>query len=118
MKVTATEAKNRFGALCAQAKSAPVFIEKSGRIDSVILSIEDYRRANPSPAANAPSLSPEAQRFYEENKDWIDRQNDIVAKHGLWSDGLVDWLSDGSNPDSDHAQAELASESRLQSASV
>jgi hypothetical protein len=29
MRVTATEAKNRFGSLCAQAKREPVFVEKA-----------------------------------------------------------------------------------------
>ena len=36
MRVTATEAKNRFGSLCAQAKREPVFVEKAGHIDTVI----------------------------------------------------------------------------------
>lgn len=40
MRVTATQAKNRFGSLCAQAKREPVFVEKSGQIDTVILSAE------------------------------------------------------------------------------
>lgn len=31
MRVTATEAKNRFGSLCAHAKREPVFVEKTGR---------------------------------------------------------------------------------------
>ena len=35
MQVTATEAKNRFGAICAHAKHEPVFVEKDGRIDTV-----------------------------------------------------------------------------------
>jgi prevent-host-death family protein len=43
MRVTATEAKNRFGSLCAQAKREPVFVEKAGQIDSVILSAEQYQ---------------------------------------------------------------------------
>ena len=42
MRVTATEAKNRFGSLCAQAKREPVFVEKAGQIDTVILSAEQY----------------------------------------------------------------------------
>ena len=42
MQVTATEAKNRFGYICAQAKTEPVFIEKDGRIDSVILSVQQF----------------------------------------------------------------------------
>ena len=37
MRVSATEAKNRFGSLCAQAKRAPVFVEKAGQLDTAIL---------------------------------------------------------------------------------
>ena len=43
MRVSATEAKNRFGSLCAQAKREPVFVEKAGQIDTVILSAEHYQ---------------------------------------------------------------------------
>jgi PHD/YefM family antitoxin component YafN of YafNO toxin-antitoxin module len=42
MQVTATEAKNRFGAICASAKKEPVFVEKDGRIDTVILSAQQF----------------------------------------------------------------------------
>jgi hypothetical protein len=38
MRVTPTKAKNRFGSICAQTKRGPVFVEKAGQIDSVILS--------------------------------------------------------------------------------
>ncbi len=38
MRVTATQAKNRFGAICAQAKAKAVYVEKDGRIDTVIVS--------------------------------------------------------------------------------
>lgn len=38
MRVTATEAKNRFGSLCAQAKRGPVFVVRAGQLDSVVLS--------------------------------------------------------------------------------
>ena len=40
MRVTATEAKSRFGSLCAQAKREPVFVDKASQIDAVILSAE------------------------------------------------------------------------------
>jgi hypothetical protein len=30
MQITATEAKNRFGSICALAKRGPVFVKKSG----------------------------------------------------------------------------------------
>ena len=43
MRVTATEAKNRFGSLSAQAKREPVFVEKAGQLDTVILSAEHYQ---------------------------------------------------------------------------
>ena len=43
MNVSATEAKNRFGSLCAQAKREPVFVEKAGQVDTVILSAEHYQ---------------------------------------------------------------------------
>ncbi len=42
MQVTATQAKNRFGAMCAQAKTEPVFVEKDGRIDTVIVSAKQF----------------------------------------------------------------------------
>ena len=42
MQVTATQAKNRFGAICAQAKTRPVFVEKDGHIDTVIVSAEQF----------------------------------------------------------------------------
>jgi PHD/YefM family antitoxin component YafN of YafNO toxin-antitoxin module len=42
MRITATEAENRFGSLCAQAKRQPVFVEKAGQIDTVILSAEHF----------------------------------------------------------------------------
>ena len=42
MQVTATQAKNRFGAMCAHAKTEPVFVEKDGRIDSVIVSAKQF----------------------------------------------------------------------------
>ena len=44
MRVTATDAKNRFGALCQQAKLAPVVVEKAGQPDTVLLSYAHYQR--------------------------------------------------------------------------
>jgi PHD/YefM family antitoxin component YafN of YafNO toxin-antitoxin module len=40
MRATATEAENRIGSLCAQAKREPVFVEKAGQLDTVILSAD------------------------------------------------------------------------------
>jgi antitoxin (DNA-binding transcriptional repressor) of toxin-antitoxin stability system len=38
MQVTATEAKNQFSKICAQAKIEPVFVYKNGKPVSVIVS--------------------------------------------------------------------------------
>ena len=50
MRVTATEAKNRFGHCLSQAKISPVRIEKNGRLEALIVSAEQFadleRRAN------------------------------------------------------------------------
>ena len=43
MRITATEARNRFGSLCAQVKRGPMFTERAGRIDTVILPVEAYQ---------------------------------------------------------------------------
>ena len=40
MQISATQAKNRFGAICAEARIAPVYVERDGQIDTVILSIQ------------------------------------------------------------------------------
>ena len=42
MDITATDAKNRFGQVLEQAQKRPVFIEKSGRRHSVVMSVELY----------------------------------------------------------------------------
>ncbi len=97
MDVTATEAKNRFGQVLEQAQRGPVFIEKSGRRHSVLLSVEDYDRlvaaSQPQPAADTPrpTLSPEAVAFYEQYKDWVDMQNELVEKYGVFGEEYRVW---------------------------
>lgn len=52
MRFAATEARNRFGSLCTQAKREPVFVKKVGRLDLFILSAEHFQalpgRAGPA----------------------------------------------------------------------
>lgn len=38
--------QNRFGAMCTHAKTEPVFVEKDGRIDTVILSADHFDALN------------------------------------------------------------------------
>jgi PHD/YefM family antitoxin component YafN of YafNO toxin-antitoxin module len=81
VRVTATEAKNRFGSLCAQAKREPMFVEKAGQLDTVILSAEHYlalqaRQDNASRAARK-------KAFEAEFGDWIAAQNAHVESRGI-----------------------------------
>lgn len=89
MRVTATEAKNRFGSLCAQAKRGPVFVEKAGQIDTVILSAEQYEalRADHDKAARAARK----KAFEAEFADWIAAQNARFASHGIPGAELRPW---------------------------
>jgi PHD/YefM family antitoxin component YafN of YafNO toxin-antitoxin module len=89
MQVTATEAKNRFGYVCAQAKQSPVFVEKDGRVDSVILSAEQFDAL--LSAGQKKSLTQRKKEFNETYKDWIAQQNQHFEQHGLWCEGLVAW---------------------------
>ena len=89
MRVTATEAKNRFGSLCAQAKREPVFVEKAGQIDTVILSVEQYQalQANHDRASRAARK----RAFKAEFADWIAAQNARVESHGIPGAELRPW---------------------------
>ena len=89
MQVTATQAKNRFGAMCAQAKTAPVFVEKDGRIDSVIVSAQQFEAL--SAAAQSTSLAQKKKQFELAHEAWIHEQNARIEKAGLWCDDLRVW---------------------------
>lgn len=89
MQVTATEAKNRFGQLCAQAKAAPVIVEKDGRPDSVILSYADYQAL--TAASRQQTLAQRRKAFNEAHKEWLAEQNRDFEHNGLWCQGLVAW---------------------------
>lgn len=89
MQVTATEAKNRFGHICAQAKTAPVIVEKDGRPDSVIVSYADYQAL--TAAAREKTLAQRRKAFNETHKEWLAEQNRDFEQRGLWCEGLVAW---------------------------
>jgi prevent-host-death family protein len=89
MRVTATEAKNRFGSLCAQAKRGPVFVEKAGQLDTVILSAEQYQalKANNDKSSRATRR----KAFEAEYGDWIATQNARLETHGIPGADLRPW---------------------------
>jgi PHD/YefM family antitoxin component YafN of YafNO toxin-antitoxin module len=89
MPITATETKKPFGSICALAKHEPVFVEKAGQIDTVILSAEQYRvlQANQSSS----SLAARKKKFEAEFGDWIAAQNHWVEKQGIPGADLRPW---------------------------
>jgi PHD/YefM family antitoxin component YafN of YafNO toxin-antitoxin module len=89
MQVTATQAKNRFGAMCTHAKIEPVFVEKDGRIDTVIVSAQQFEALQ---SAGQPKTLAQRKRVFEQtHKAWIDEQNTRFEKSGLWCDDLRVW---------------------------
>jgi len=89
MRVTATEAKNRFGSLCAQAKREPVFVEKAGQIDTVILSAEQYETLLGAQGKSGRAARKKA--FEAEFGDWIAAQNDRLDTQGIPGEDLRPW---------------------------
>ena len=89
MQITATEAKNRFGSVCAQAKKEPVFVEKAGQIDTVILSVDQYRALQAN--QHTDSLATRKQQFESEFAQWITDQNAWVDAHGVPSADKRPW---------------------------
>ena len=89
MQITATEAKNRFGSICAQAKKEPVFVEKAGQIDTVILSVDQYRALQAN--QNTDSLATRKQQFESEFAEWITAQNAWIEAHGIPGADLRPW---------------------------
>ncbi|MDO9438036.1 type II toxin-antitoxin system Phd/YefM family antitoxin [Hydrogenophaga sp.] len=89
MRVTATEAKNRFGSLCAQAKREPIFVEKAGHIDTVILSVEQYQSLLTNREKSTRAARKKA--FEAEFGDWIAAQNDRVETLGIPGADLRPW---------------------------
>jgi len=89
MQVTATQAKNRFGAICAQAKTKPVYVEKDGRIDTVIVSAQQFEALQT--AAQSKTLVQRKTQFEKTHKAWIAEQNSRFEANGLWCDDLRVW---------------------------
>jgi prevent-host-death family protein len=89
MRVTATEAKNRFGSLCAQAKREPVFVEKAGQLDTVILSAEHYQALQAG--QSRVGLAARKKAFEAEFAEWIAAQNALAEAHGIPGADLRPW---------------------------
>lgn len=91
MKVTATEAKNRFGSLSTQAKRAPVIVLKDGKPDTVILSYEEYEEYLRLKAPSKADLAARRKWFNETYKDWIEAQHRFVEQYGVFGEEFRPW---------------------------
>ena len=89
MHISATEAKNRFGSVCAQAKREPVFVEKAGLVDTVILSVEHYQALQA--AHKRSTLAARKAAFEADFGDWIQAQNALVESAGIPGADLRPW---------------------------
>jgi PHD/YefM family antitoxin component YafN of YafNO toxin-antitoxin module len=89
MQVTATQAKNRFGAICAHAKTEPVFVEKDGRIDTVIVSAKQFSELQE--ASRTETMGQRKARFELSHSAWIAEQNQRFDAQGLWCDDMRVW---------------------------
>jgi len=81
MHITAIEAKNRFGSVCAQAKHEPVFVDKAGLVDAVILCDEHCQALQASKSRS--TLVVRKAAFNTEFGDWIDAQNALAESAGI-----------------------------------
>jgi PHD/YefM family antitoxin component YafN of YafNO toxin-antitoxin module len=89
MQVTATQAKNRFGAICALAKTEPVFVEKDGRIDTVIVSAKQFSELQE--ASRTETMGQRKAQFELSHSAWIAEQNQRFDAQGLWCDDMRVW---------------------------
>jgi prevent-host-death family protein len=89
MQVTATDAKNRFGFYCRQAKAEPVVVEKDGRPDTVLVDYEEFQALKS--AVVKKSMAQRRKEFNERYKDWIADQNRIVDEFGVFGEEYRLW---------------------------
>ena len=91
MRFTATEATNRFGSHCAQAKRGSMLVEKAGQIDTVSLLAEHYQalQADHDKAHRAAR----EKAFEAEFGDWIAAQNARFEAHGSPGADLRPWCA-------------------------
>jgi prevent-host-death family protein len=81
MRITATEAKNRFGQVRSEAKREPVIVEKDGRPDTVIVSHEQWDAVM---RRSGNDQRDRRRRFADEHREWLDAYREQVERHGVF----------------------------------
>ena len=81
MRVPSTAAKNRFVSLSAHAKREPIFVEKAGQLDTIIISAEHYYALRTKNAKL--SLAVRKKKFEAEFGGWIAAENARFKVNGI-----------------------------------
>lgn len=81
MRISATDAKNRFGQVCSEAKRGPVIVEKDGRPDTVIVSFEQWESVTRPSAA---TLRERRRRFVDAHREWLEAHREEVERDGTF----------------------------------
>jgi antitoxin Phd len=76
-KMSASDAKNRFGQLLEMARSSPVRIQKQGRDVAIVLSPEEFTRLA---AAARPGENPLIEKLYAESVQRWSKVYEALAK--------------------------------------
>lgn len=66
-RISARDAKNRFGRLIDIARAEPIAIEKHGRSVVVVIAVEEYERLT---AGKVAAISPSAAQDQKPDGDW------------------------------------------------
>jgi len=66
-----------------------VHVMKNDRVAVVLVSAARF--AELEALEQKKSMAQRKREFNAQYKDWIAAQNELVEKHGLWSDGMVAW---------------------------
>ncbi len=75
--------------MCAQAKTEPVFVEKDGRIGTVIVSAKQFSELQA--ATRTETLAQRKAQFEQSHGAWIAEQNKRFEAYGLWCDDMRVW---------------------------
>jgi prevent-host-death family protein len=89
MRVSATDAKNRFGYYLGAAEHEPVHVVKDDRVAIVMVSAARYAQLE---ALEIESSSVSRENAGDEGRrEWIKSQNELVEKIGVFGEELRPW---------------------------
>ena len=89
MRVSATDAKNRFGYYLGQAEREPVQVVKNDRVAVVMVSAARY--AQLEALEQQKSVGQRKREFNETYKEWIDAQNEMIDRIGVFGEEFRPW---------------------------